>query len=553
MFGTADYVKTVRDSKDGVTSVNEFFYSSQGMIDKEPYLSNVALIEGSSIVVTVSKKPRIGELFIKGSITVYTKDKITYKSDGNNEYSLSSVAGRPDLFEVQQNGHTFYLAQGEGTFLTGVIMYKKEGDNYVPVDYEKDTVGLDKTGAAEMLSSVTFAVQTAARIARAEGIPFVLSEQQKYLVRVSALTKQAANEAAYRLASFLVEKTIGRAIEKKIQKRCEENWDASEPVSDAPEDTRSTGNTLPELTNCHGELATIASAEILHKYKYLDNSFKYDYSFSVTNCNADVNYAVYLRSSSGRQDIASGSAPIGSVIARNNLFSSQGDYSEVCVDTSATNGLCVPFRGVLEFIGEASESPSAPVVEEEARCEFGFSSEVSHVNDVYTGAYAITVCEPTAFSLGFANNNQFERSSVVSRFLSPGTREDFVSFASNNFFSQFCIERSVDGRSVLLCNQFDEAPVFTPPEGVTYFTAIAAKGADSYDIKADIYPNNGAVDYTLFLKEGSVKQVVEEGIAREEKHINLAVNSRQEFSEVCLATLADLSFGENGVQCYPVN
>jgi len=147
--------------------------------------------------------------------------------------------------------------------------------------------------------------------------------------------KEMTNAGAYRLTSQLLGATLGPWAFEKVTELCEEEWDASEPVTDTPTNTNPGIDDPANPTNETGCPEPFTTLTAQGTKTEAASKFSYDISWTIAPCKEDTSFDVYLANTeTDKELIWSDKAEKGKPKAGRKKFSKDKDYKDVCIKVS---------------------------------------------------------------------------------------------------------------------------------------------------------------------------------------------------------------------------
>ncbi len=168
------------------------------------------------------------------------------------------------------------------------------------------------------------------------------------------MARQIADAYIRQAVSKLLNQLLGEYAYDKIADICKEEYESSQPVSSMPmqtssgqDDGLSTGSyDLESGLYCQNSHETVLTAQ--GKKIREEGLYRFELSWSITACNKNLQYSVYVADGSAeRETVSSGNLPAGQTKSDTETYTSSKDYSDVCMQVSdlsiADNGYaCFP-------------------------------------------------------------------------------------------------------------------------------------------------------------------------------------------------------------------
>jgi hypothetical protein len=254
-------------------------------IEDENLKTNILFDSGVIQQVSIDdKKYFVNQL--TGEVKEYDRDKVVH----NNQIETKALieAGYYTELEIEGRHYVSYMENGQ-------IKFK---------EYNKESGTLKEVTEPNLLKKL----------------------------RAEQSIQELAYEAAYSAASNLLKMYLGQFAYDEVAKLCKEEWEASEPVADEPEDINP-GPPLEsaEQMNCPEELTTLSAQGA--KTGTAPN-YQYDLTWTIAACKEDIQFEVYLTNNYGKVMLASGVASKGEIKAGEKIYSLTTNYEEICIEVS---------------------------------------------------------------------------------------------------------------------------------------------------------------------------------------------------------------------------
>jgi hypothetical protein len=176
----------------------------------------------------------------------------------------------------------------------------------------------------------------------------IIENEQKNIIEDKA-KKYVIKKAMYELVYQLLDETLGKFAYKLIDKKCEDDWKASETDSNKGVNVNSQVNDDILGKNKAGCNSINNSSFTAQASKKLANQkYAYKYSWSIINCNNAIDYEVFLKDTTVKKTIASGNLATNSKATKSGNSQDTNYYSSICIDFTAAGQkteYCFPVIG----------------------------------------------------------------------------------------------------------------------------------------------------------------------------------------------------------------
>jgi len=266
------------------------------------------------------------------------------------------------------------------------------------------------------------------------------TNSRKYEVSLVQANDAASERISYILAWTAVSKVLGEWGQQWINDYCKEEYEASKPINPKPQRVKSRGPSGdPNVELCRGEKVTIATAKLLDVSKY-DNLVKYKYTYLISACDSNITYNLTLSCSSRKckpKLLTYGVLKLGNSISKDRVSNYNELYDEICIDTSSTERLCVPYltevksmnRSLFENISKMDNN-SLKV------CDDFFDVNIIKQNSGYKWAYSLKQCNSDSYAIVFVNDGKYNSESIVDNGF--GTKSYSGFFNSSEEYDAIC-------------------------------------------------------------------------------------------------------------------
>ena len=373
---------------------------------------------------------------------------------------------------------------------------------------------------------------------------------------IAAANNAASTKLSYIIAGGIIQETLGKWGQEWIQDYCTEEYEASEPMNDKPQKITSRGpGADPDTENCMGEYITIATTQILDKFKYIDEMYKYEYMYSVTACDADVNFTVTLQSCSSdncqQYDILFGDVKKGDISANDTVAELPGNYHEICIITSKTQQLCVPYNGDITNLNTTGGNVT-DIQNVTETCEDAFDISVTKTVNNYRWLYDVRQCEDSSYVVAFTEDVDANPELLASQ--GYGSRSSSGVLQSDVELTQMCQITSAK----TLCKNFNNEVVSetgtnttTTLPSDTQFDKTITKTPNGelfdYEISYRIIPSESLTISTYLTKNNLVMDLETNELITDTHEFTLTRTS-EDYTTFCIDT-SDETFGTDGLLC----
>lgn len=386
------------------------------------------------------------------------------------------------------------------------------------------------------------------------------SQSSDYASHLSAMQSRMMEEGAYGLAWAVVMETLGKWGQAWIEDYCKEEYEASEPMNDGPQKIRSRGPGANSNTEkCMGEVTTIATTQILDRYKYVNEFYKYEYMYSVTACESDVDFTVELQSCTDpntcdKEEVLKGNVILGKDKAGDEIAELPGNYNEICIETTKTQRLCVPYEGNITQLNITGGNATNTTNATDESCEDEFNIVVTKNNNNYRWLYEVRQCEPDSYAIAFANNQEYDSESIVDN--AAGSRAFSGVFQSETDYSEMCYIATTNK----ICKDFtntvtgtgngtgnETETTVTETQFDKTITKTQNNNVYTYQITYRIIPSD-TMTISTYLTGNNLIMDLETNKLISDTHDYEQTKEGDDYTQICIDT-SDETFGEEGLLC----